>query len=232
MGRVSAGIIPHHALVSPIIAGWFAGMSQQTRPTTIVVVGPDHQDRGVGYMTTAVTDWKTPDGALKVNRELVGSLRISGDVVIDPELIRSEHGVYTALPYIHRTWPAARVITIAVKSDDRPDRLARLAQHLDTALQPNDLVLATVDFSHDTAAVDALRADAISLDVIRRGDATAAFSIPVDSPPAISLLLTLAQRRALRFQQIAHTTSAQFTGILDAPSTTSYLSAYFWTTAR
>lgn len=224
---VQAGILPHHALVSPIIAGWFIGVDDQAAPSTVVIIGPDHYNRGAGYMTTAAVEWQTPDGIVNVNRQLIDILVDNSDVVIDEQLIKTEHGVYTVLPYVKRKWPKAKVVTIAVKGDARPDRLARLAQRLDENLGANDLVLATVDFSHYTTAIDALRADQESLRVLTRGDADAALTIPVDAPPAISFLLTYTKRRSLSYQQLVHTTSAQFTGQLDTQSTTSYVSAYF-----
>ncbi len=224
---VVAGITPHHALVSPIIAAWFLGLKTQPAPTTVVIIGPDHHNAGAGYITTATTDWQTPDGIARVDRTLVTVLAQSDDVVIDPKLIRSEHGVYTAIPYIYRVWPRATIVTLAIKGDRRPDRLQRLASRLDQLLGKNDLVIATVDFSHYRPAIDALLEDQESLSVIARGDVEGALGIPVDSPPAISLILRYEKIRQLNYRQLVHTTSAQFTGQLDAQSTTSYVSAYF-----
>ena len=224
---VQAGILPHHGLVGPLMAGWVMGLQAQQAPQTVVILGPDHHNAGRGYMTSAMVDWQTPDGRVVIDRALVSALIEKNVVVNDPELIQVEHGVYTVIPYIHRAWPAAKVVTIAIKGDARPDRIATLAEELDRALGPNDLVIATVDFSHYTTAIDALRADEESVAVIRRGDVDAALRLPVDSPPAISLILEYAKRRSLVYHQIAHTTSAQFTGQLDAQSTTSYLSTYF-----
>ena len=226
-GTVRAGIVPHHGLVSPMIAGWFASLQEEQSPATVVIIGPDHENRGAGYLTTARVDWVTPEGLVRVHTELVDDLVETDHVVIDEGLLQSEHGVYTVLPYVRRAWPAARVVTIAVKGDARPDRINRLAQVLVEKLDVHDIVLATVDFSHYTTAIDALAADQESLGVIERGDATAAFSIPVDSPPAISLVLEYAKRRSLTYQQLFHTTSAQFVGQPDVQSVTSYLSAYF-----
>lgn len=226
-GIVQAGILPHHALVSPILAAWFVGLASQPRPRTVVIIGPDHQNAGAGYITTAGTSWQTPDGVVQVNHDLVTRLVETGNAVLDPALIRNEHGVYTAISYIHRTWTEAKIVTLAVKGDLRPDRLQRLARELHEFLGPNDLVIATVDFSHNQPTREALIEDEKSLEVIRRGDAAAALNIPVDSPPAISLVLRFAQLRQLNFQQLVHTTSAEFSGQSDASSTTSYLSAYF-----
>lgn len=226
-GQVGAGIAPHHSLVSPIIAAWFSALGDQPAPGTIVLIGPDHHNAGAGYITTATTDWRTPDGAVLVDQRVVADLVGSGNAILDPQLIRYEHGVYTAISFTHRVWPRAKVVTLAIKGDLRSDRLDRLANELDLLLGKNDLVLATVDFSHYVTAIDALKDDRASLEVIAHGDAEAALRIPVDSPPAISLVLRYAKLRQLAYQQLVHTTSAQFTGQFDAQSTTSYLSTYF-----
>lgn len=226
-GQVGAGIVPHHGLVSPIMAAWFSALGDQPAPGTIVLIGPDHHNAGAGYITTAITDWRTPDGAVQIDQRVVADLVGSGNAILDPQLIRYEHGVYTVIPFAHRVWPKAKIVTLAIKGDLRSDHLDRLANELDLLLGENDLVLATVDFSHYVTAIDALKNDQVSLEVIARGDVEGALRIPVDSPPAISLVLRYAKLRQLTYQQLVHTTSAQFTGQLDAQSTTSYLSAYF-----
>lgn len=79
----------------------------------------------------------------------------------------------------------------------------------------------------DAAAAGAWADDQQSLPVIACGDAAAALTIPVDSPPAVSLLLRFAALRRLRYEQLEHANSAEMLGDLTIPSTTSYLTAYF-----
>lgn len=226
-GRVRAGIMPHHTLVAPLLAAFFRGIAEQTPPETVVVLGPDHGNLGRDYITTTKNSWQTPDGVVAVNGGLVDALVGAGLVSVDDQVLRGEHGVFAVLPYLKRVFPDAMIVQLAIHGDLRPDKLNDVAETLVRMLKPNDLVIASVDFSHYKDATGAWTDDAVSLPVIRQLDTEAALGIPVDSPPSISLLLQYAQLERLQYQELVHTNSAEFLHDLTLQSTTSYLTAYF-----
>ena len=226
-GTVLAGIMPHHSLVAPLMAAFFSGLSRQTPPSTVVIIGPDHERRGQGYIVTTRHGWSTSYGTINANVEVVDQLVSSGLALIDDSTVGSEHGVYTVLPFIARQFPKARVVQLVVRADLRPDRLDEVATMLDHIIGPHDLVIASVDFSHYKNAAGAWSDDAVTLPVIGRMDADAALAIPVDSPPSISLLLRYAKLRGLSYQQLVHTNSAEYLHEMTLGSTTSYLTAYY-----
>lgn len=227
IGPVGAGILPHHELVGPLLAAFFLGLHPDVAPSTIVILGPDHPNIGNNYATTGCLDWQTPYGTVQCDDRLVSGLLQSNLAGQDETLLAREHGVYTIVPYLRRVFPKAKIVQIALKGDQRPDRLEELAKYFNTNLGPNDLVLASVDFSHYKNLVSAWQDDDLSLRVIRDLDPDAALNIPVDSPPAISLLLRYVRLRNLKEQQLLAMNSAEFTNELSLPSTTSYLNAYF-----
>lgn len=226
-GTVRAGILPHHTLAAPIISAFFRGLELQESPRTVVIIGPDHGNLGSAYVTTTKQSWQTPEGLVDVDGRIVDALLGRGLVAIDDQLLEQEHGVSAILPYLRHQFPKARVVQLAVRGDLRSDRLEEMASALRDLVEPNDLVLASVDFSHYKDLIGARADDAISLSAITRGDAEAALSIPVDSPPSIVLLLLYARLRGLVYQELVHTNSAELLGDLSLTSTTSYLSAYF-----
>lgn len=226
-GHVVAGIVPHHTLVAPLIAAFFRGLEGSNPPTTVVVIGPDHGNLGNGYVTTALNSWSTPDGDVRANREFVQKLVNRGVVTYDDWLIQREHGVYAVIPYLAHQFPNATVVPLAIRGDLRSDKLEQLTAALSEVLGPDDLLVATVDFSHYKNVEGARTDDERSLSVIETGDADAALEIPVDSPPSISLLLRFMKKRGLSYQQLAHTNSAEFLHDPTVTSTTSYLTAYF-----
>ncbi len=227
-GHVVAGIVPHHTLVAPLIAAFFSGLGPSHRPSTVVVVGPDHENQGIGYVTTTEDSWSTPDGTLSADRRIIQALVDRRVAAYDNALIRGEPGVSAVLPYLKHRFPDASVVPLAIRGDLRSDRLDQLADALDELLGPDDLVIASVDLSHYKDAAGAWSDDALSLPVIERMDAEAALTIPVDSPPSISLLLRYVDLRGLSYQELVHTNSAEFLHDLTMQSTTSYLTAYFW----
>lgn len=226
-GRVRAGILPHHTLVAPLLAAFFSGIAEQTPPATVVILGPDHGNLGRDYVTTTKHSWQMPDGALAVNSELVDALVSAELVAVDDRVLRGEHGVFAVLPYLKRVFPDVKIVQLAIRGDLRPDKLRLLAVELGNRLKPNDLVVASVDFSHYKDATGAWTDDAVSLPVIRQLDAEAALGITVDSPPAVYLLLRYARLQDLKYQELVHMNSAEFLHDLTLPSTTSYLTAYF-----
>lgn len=227
-GPVRAGIMPHHTLVSPLMAAFFSGLSNQPAPSTVVVIGPDHDRRGLGYVTTTRNGWMTPDGTLDANTAVVDGLVADQAAVIDNATVGNEHGTYAILPFVKRQFPHATIVQLVIRPDLRPDRLNQLAADLNRLLQPDDLVIASVDFSHYKDVTGAWSDDAITVPAISAEDETAALHIPVDSPPSISLLLRYAKLRGLAYQQLVHTNSAEFLHDLTLASTTSYLTAYFY----
>ena len=226
-GRVSAGILPHHTLVAPLLAAFFRGI-ENSPLSTVVIVGPDHGNAGRAYVTTARYLWDTPDRVVPANQELIQTLVDRGVAVYDDALIRREPSVSAVVPYLAHQFPEATVVPLALRGDLRSDKLEQLADVLADLLGPHDLVLASVDFSHYKDIVGARTDDQISLSAIASMDADAALHAPVDSPPSLSLIIRYAQLRGLSYQELVHTNSAEFLHDLTLPSTTSYLTAYFY----
>lgn len=226
-GVVIAGIVPHHLLAAPLVSAFFQGLRQSEQPRTVVIVGPDHERQARAAIVTSKQSWMAPDGRVDVDQRLVRTLTQGGLASIDEALIQREPGVYTPVSFIRRTWPA-RVVLIALRSDAEAPLLDRLAAALVQSLGPDDMVLASVDFSHYKDLAGAAADDAVSFSVIREGQADAALHIAADSPPAISLLLRFVARRGLQYQELVHSNSAELAGNLTQTSITTYLTSYFF----
>lgn len=227
-GRVAAGILPHHTLVAPLIAAFFRGLEGSNPPDTVVIVGPDHGNAGSAYVTTAQNAWATPDGVVQPNREFIRTLVARGVAAYDEDLIRREPGVSAIIPFLAHQFPGAKVVPLAMRGDLRADRIEKLADALAGLLGSDDLLIASVDFSHYKNVEGARTDDGQSLSAIAAGDADAALDIPVDSPPSVSLVLRFSARRGLTYQQLVSTNSAEFLHDPTVTSTTSYLTAYFY----
>ena len=227
-GRVVAGIVPHHTLAAPLIAAFFRGLETSDPPATVIIIGPDHENKGTAYVTTANNSWSTPEGVVSANRDVIQTLVNRGVAEYDNALIRREPSVSAVLPYVAHQFPNASVVPLAIRGDLRSDKLGQLTDALSDLLGPNDLLIASVDFSHYKDIEGAHTDDERSLSTISTGDADTALDIPVDSPPSISLLLRFAKRRGLTYQQLVHTNSAEFLHDSTITLTTSYLTAYFY----
>lgn len=224
---VLAGILPHHMLVSPLVEAFFLGLPATPVPRRVVVIGPDHENRGQADLTTTTRSWSSVAGEIETDAEFSRRLVQNTSVVVDDALAEREHGVNDVLPFIHRRWPTTRVVTITLKYASTPSELQSLAAFLSQNLGARDLLLASVDFSHYKNSEMAQADDVKSLAAIRAIDPIAAMTIPVDSPPAISVLLRYVQANKLKLQELVHTNSAEYLNDPTLQSTTSYLTAYF-----
>ncbi len=229
LGAVRALLVPHHALVSPIMLGTLQGIVAGATPRRVIILGPDHQGHGVASMTTTSRDWSTVAGTVRSNRALAEQLITDVGVMEDDALAAREHGVYAMIPFIHQRWPAATVVTVALQYTTSESDVQRLADWMATHLGDGDLVVCSVDFSHYKSSLEADAEDVLSLAAITNIDTTAAWSVPVDSPPALAAVLRFAHQRNLSFQLATHTNSAKYSGNLASTSTTSYITGYFYT---
>ncbi len=223
--HVVAGILPHHTLVAPIIKAYLDGIRET--PKRVIVLGPDHQDQGVGRICTTARDWIGVTGPVKTDGVLAKNLVNSGIARFDDHLLEGEHGVNAIVPFIHRRWPKAVVVAITMKSGTSPTERDQLVRWLTSNATQDDLVLASVDFSHYHSLVQANAEDAVSLTAIEHLDVEQALAIPVDGPGPIAVVLVYVRQRHAQEQRLRHLNSAEYLGQPDLDSTTSYLFSYF-----
>ncbi len=92
--------------------------------------------------------------------------------------------------------------------------------------QPRVFLLASVDFSHYLTLEEADASDAVTLDVLRRGDFGTLFTLGsghLDSPASLALAFAFAGTLdSPRFAVVAHTNSATLLGRPDLDETTSH----------
>lgn len=225
-GQVVAGILPHHTLVAPLMKAFFDGLPSSA-PGRVVVLGPDHQDRGAGRLCTTTRDWNGVTGPVVTDSSFVGDLVAAGVAVVDDQLLQTEHGVNAVIPFVHQRWPGTKVVAMTMKSGTSPEERDRLVKYLADHLGAHDLVLASVDFSHYHPLAQAQQEDTISLDAVARLDADQALTIPVDGPGPIAVVLGFARQRHAQEQRLRHLNSAEYLGQPGLDSTTSYLFSYF-----
>lgn len=225
-GPAGAGLLPHHLLAAPLMAGL---LERAVQPSVgrVVILGPDHAASARGPFVTTLASWQTPDGRLSNDRALIAQLMQRGLLAVDEGRIDSEHSVAFPLPFLARVAPRTTVTVIVVRPDARTQDVRALAIALDELLGPNDVVLGSVDFSHYRDAVGAWQDDERTLRAVRAMDAEAVLDAPTDSPPTLSLVMHYAARRHLHLRELAHTNSAELLGDLTLSSTTSYLTAAF-----
>jgi AmmeMemoRadiSam system protein B len=222
---VAGGIVNHHLLAAPLDAQFFAGLAAQ-KPKRIILIGPDHLSRGKRPITATSGTWKTPYGDLATDTELTAALADSHLVNIEETPFDYEFSVGGLVPFIKRSLPDAKVITIILRNDAKAKELDNLVAALPQ--DQNTIIVGSIDFSHYLPSDVANFHDLTNLAITSAFDWDSLDKLEIDSVPTMRAVLKYAEiRKAQTSTVVAHTNSAEATKNLDAQETTSYLNMYF-----
>ncbi|MFH0952617.1 MAG: AmmeMemoRadiSam system protein B [Patescibacteria group bacterium] len=223
--NVVAGIFPHHLLANYIIADFFSRLDND--PPTIVLLSPNHFDRGKGQVMSTDFSWDTPNGLLEAADGIIASLADQGIILRDDQVLSREHGISGVVPYIKKQFPQTQVIPLVIKNTIKSEALDDLAEKLMASLPADALVLASVDFSHEVMSAVAERQDKESYQVIKNFNYSKIKDIKADSWASLYLVMKIAQRQgANNIELLTSSNSAIETDRYDSP-VTSYLTVYF-----
>ncbi len=222
-------ILPHHAITGTEVARFYRGLSRVIHPETIIIIGPNHFERGTHNIQTADTCvYDTVYGTLEIDTGLVRKLIRSGAAHLCNEAFPGEHGIFFHAPFIKRFFPKAKIVPVIIKWDTTVDELDSLARELSALVSTDSLVLASVDFSHYCTRQSADVHDITSFTTISNFDYQGLFDLEIDSPPTIYVLEKLMAgvgcRNAVR---LLHTNSDDFKKMRELKTTSHQYFAFF-----
>jgi MEMO1 family protein len=228
--RVCGGILTHHFLASGLMVRFFAGLSRQSSPETIILVGPNHFHQGLANISISSLPWKTPFGILQTDRQLARQIAKAIQLPEDTEAFTGEHSVGVLIPFLKYYFPHSRVVPVLIDVNADTNRLHRLREVLSAQMKnPTTLLLLSMDFSHDSVAAIAEARDEQAQEVISSMDASKTSDLHVDCRKGLWLVLELLKEpKCDRVQINEHTNSAQLMGKPDQPNVTSYFTIYFF----
>ncbi|MFA5134642.1 MAG: AmmeMemoRadiSam system protein B [Patescibacteria group bacterium] len=210
---VRGGVIPHDLLRGEYIAHFFSELSGQ-QPATVVLIGPNHFERGPGHVLTAAESWDTPDGILKADTATITRLTELQFVEQDAAILQHEHSIAGIVPYIAHYLPGTKLIPIILKAESTLMELNDLSDFLASALPPDAVVIASVDFSHYLTAAEAEQHDAITGSALSNLNYSTILSFGsrfndyLDSPPSIALLLKYLEATGVKNCEILYNTNS------------------------
>jgi AmmeMemoRadiSam system protein B len=225
-----AGVVTHHALAAPLIAGFFQTAAQQGPYDTVVIVAPNHQGDIAGIVTSPL-GWDLP-GGVACQRDLVTALlRTLPNIARDDGRVAEDHSASVLIPFIHHALPDARVAPLLVsRSLSLADTLG-LAQALLEWSETSGkrvLLVCSVDFSHYLTPAQARQNDAATLETLLRGDYRALRGLPntyTDCPAALIVFHAYTQALGLEITALDHTDASAFTQDLREGTTGYYVLA-------
>jgi MEMO1 family protein len=169
--RLRAAIVPHAGYVysGPIAAHVYAAIAAEEPPTTVLILGVDHQG-GPDRAATSHVDWLTPLGPVEIDNDVVGQLA-KPPIAINEEAQSLEYSIEVQLPFLQYVLPHPRFVPLMVRfgSYDSLHEIAMAVRAVVVA-RPDILLLASTDFSHFVPAPEADRLDHLAIAEILRSD--------------------------------------------------------------
>ncbi len=231
---VTALLVPHHFLAKEVIAKVFLS-GAGARPERIILISPDHYHQSFPAGKSAfVTDglWQTPYGSVSADAGFIRAVSGPDSAILRVDLpFYGEHGIFTEVPFIRKTFPDAEIVPLIVKNTyDFPSFEAIgkfLAGHRDAK---RTLVIVSSDFTHDATHTAAMMNDASSIrELANIGTLSVRYgNITNDCRSCLAVLsgLLMSPGQAPRFRLIENSDGSAF-GAKDDGTLTSYVGGVF-----
>ena len=225
---IFGGVIPHHLLASFLIADLYARLKAQ-QPETIILIGPNHYERGSFSVLTSDGSWSTAQGEVVADSTKVKDLVDHNLAAIDYGVLTLEHSVATHMAFMAHYLPQTRVIPLILSGYLTPSEIDKLVDYLAPLVSPTTVVITSIDFSHYLSEREAETNDRVTKQAIQDHDYKLLMHLNndyLDSPPTLVTLLKLMEKKQKSPVFIANTNSGS---LLDNPSieTTSYFEIIF-----
>lgn len=201
--------MPHHLVPSFVIADFFKNLAKQ-RPETLILVGPNHYERGKYSVLSSAASWKTPFGYVEADRDALSALSINSVVSLNDEVLSLEHSMGNIMPFVKYYLPDTKVIPIILSKDLKEPELELLLKQLRPFLDRGAPLVVSVDFSHYQTRADAEQNDVYTESLILEGAIGKLLSLGseyVDSPPSIALSLLYMRDLGKNAEFLYHTNS-------------------------
>ena len=167
--------------------------------TSIVLIGPDHQDVSYDFAVTSTKNWTTPFGELHSDLSAINKLGIQED---DFAMI-NDWSLRILLPFVKHKYPESKITPILVKSGQEKEKYMELGKEIANLSNTSTLILLSLDFSHiDNITNTNLnqKEDIRSLEIIKNLDLDKVGEMEIESSSAAYVFLsTMKAEKATNF---------------------------------
>ncbi|MFH1236636.1 MAG: AmmeMemoRadiSam system protein B, partial [Parcubacteria group bacterium] len=208
-------------------------------PKRIILIGPNHYERGGSLVLTTSVSWRSGTGTVSADRDAVQWLTGNNYAVENDAVFVDEHSITAITPYISYYLPDTQIVPMILKAEVRLSEVQSLSRALDELVDDDTVVIAAVDFSHYLTATEAAQNDLVTERALQEFDYQtllsfgAQFNDYVDSPGSIALLLYwLSSQGVEGYTLLEHTNSGILTGNMLEPVTSYFEVVYYSNTYR
>lgn len=218
-------ILPHHDLAREYIVASLERISKNQNPKTVVIIGPNHYEPQAAKFISATNVLDYP-----VQEEFVNRLYMLQKTTLNQAAVENDHSIITPLSYLKNYFPDAEFIPLLAPPYFDTSDISQIAMYLSRSLPQDTLFVASVDFSHNTQAVEASTKNRQSEETIKNFDFETLYQYKddhIDSPSSIGLLLSTMQRLGSTTWELWYDSHGAFIEDKAALQGTSYLIGVF-----
>jgi len=229
--KIMGGVIPHDARMKKYIFHFFQGIENQDFKR-IILLTPNHKEKGFGKIFTSDYFWPTEYGLLKSDKEFINELNKIG-IKNNYEVVSGEHAVSDLVPFIKMSFPEKKIIPLIFKYSTTEKELRKLKTKILSLWNEETIVIAAVDFSHYLSVSEANKHDEITKKALLNYDYQTILSFGknfnqyLDSPPAMALFLMLMKEKSNKVSILKQTNSGYLSNSLKEPSTSYFEIVYY-----
>lgn len=225
---IRAVVLPHHTLLGKELATFWKEIAESTKPSTIVIVGPAHENQGSRLLQSTYGTWETPFGNVQTNNVLVSKLLESGVVFLENASFENEHSVGAHMPYIAKLFEDVKVLPVLAQAPAKEFEARRLVNDLLRITPKDTLFVFSIDFSHYLTLEQSRLKDQKTLELIEKRvfhQIDGLSTDHLDSPFSLEAFLILTDALESHEELIWHENSGNLYTNPKAP-TTSYFVFY------
>jgi AmmeMemoRadiSam system protein B len=169
--RSLVGLVSPHAgymYSGPVAAHGFAYMARDGKPSSVIILGPNHTGSGSGVSIMTSGKWLTPLGDVKVDKPLAEVIKESCDLIdVDSIAHAHEHSIEIQLPFLQHLFNGRfAFVPICMMMQDK-ETSEEVGRAIAEAVGKKDVVIiASTDFTHYEPQRSAVAKDRKAIDKI------------------------------------------------------------------
>jgi hypothetical protein len=143
-------------------------MAQDGRPSSIVIIGPNHTGTGSGVSIITSGKWRTPLGEVQVDKALSEAIKRGSEIIdVDEVAHAHEHSLEVQLPFLQHLFGGEfKIVPICMMLQD-----VRTSKEVGDAIGKasvgkNVVIIASTDFTHYESQRSATMKDHRAIDKI------------------------------------------------------------------
>ena len=221
--RIVSLVCPHAGLMysGSVAANAYYYAACDGKPSTVVIIGPNHTGYGSGISIMLEGVWRTPFGDIEIDRALAKEIyKNSKFIDIDEIGHRFEHSIEVQLPFLQYIYGTAfKLVPICMMMQDLDTSIDLGESIADSILRNDVLIIASSDLSHYVSQKTAEAKDHFVISAILNLNSIELQSV-VESEnismcgygPVSATIVASKKLNALESKLLAYKTSGDITG--------------------